>query len=439
VIDPHPRGERLGDGGLQALERLLGPAHHAVGRLLGLDLAALLRIVAGLGQRARALDHVIGSLHDDVTAGVEPGPSGATGDLMKLARLQQPMPVAVVLGQAREDHRADRDVDAHAKRVGAADHLQQAGLRELLHQAPVARQHPGMVHADAAPHELGERAPEAGGEAKRAERVRDRVALLSRAQLRRQQRLGTLHRGGLREVHDVDRRPVGRGELLQQLVDRLDRPREGERHRPLGVSDDHGLTTSPASQVVRDLADVAERGRHEQKLRVGQGQQRHLPRPAALAVGVVVKLVHHDLADVRAGAFAQRDVGQDLRRAADDRRIGVDRGVPGQHAHVVGPEDRAEREELLRDERLDRRRVERDPAIGQRREVRGHRDQRLPGAGRRGEHHVVGAEQLDRRLLLVRVEGQALGRRPLRERVVQGFGAGIGGEGIDQAHAPGSR
>ncbi len=187
VVDAHPRHERLGHGVAQALERLLGPAHHPVGRLLGLDLAALLRIVARLGERARALDHMIGRLHDDVPARVEPGTSGASGDLMKLARLQQAVAAAVVLRQAREDHRADRDVDAHAERVGAADHLEQAGLRELLDQAPVARQHPSVMHPDAAPYELGERAPEAGGEAKRTERIRDRVALRSRAQLRREQ------------------------------------------------------------------------------------------------------------------------------------------------------------------------------------------------------------------------------------------------------------
>jgi hypothetical protein len=40
-----------GAASLQALERLLGPADLAVGRLLGLDLAALLGVVAGLGQR----------------------------------------------------------------------------------------------------------------------------------------------------------------------------------------------------------------------------------------------------------------------------------------------------------------------------------------------------------------------------------------------------
>ena len=62
--------------------------------------------------------------------------------------------LAVELAQLREQHRADRDVDADAQRVGAADHLEQALLRELLDQQPVLRQQPGVVQADAVPQPL---------------------------------------------------------------------------------------------------------------------------------------------------------------------------------------------------------------------------------------------------------------------------------------------
>jgi hypothetical protein len=41
-----------------------------------------------------------------------------------------------------------------------------------------------------------------------------------------------------------------------------------------------------------------------------------------------VELVHDDEADVGVGALAQRDVGQDLGGAADDRRVGVDLASP---------------------------------------------------------------------------------------------------------------
>src|SRR3712207_9185517 len=62
------------------------------------------------------------------------GPSGAAGDLVELAHLQQPGAGAVVLRQCAEDDGADRHVDAHAEGVGAADDLEQSGLGQLLDQ-----------------------------------------------------------------------------------------------------------------------------------------------------------------------------------------------------------------------------------------------------------------------------------------------------------------
>ena len=63
-----------------------------------------------------------------------------------------------------EQHGADRYVDPHPEGVGAADHLQQPGLRQLLHQPPVAGQHAGVVHPDPVPHQAGQGAAEPGGE-----------------------------------------------------------------------------------------------------------------------------------------------------------------------------------------------------------------------------------------------------------------------------------
>ena len=435
MVDAHPRLQRLRRRVAQALEGLLGPAHHAVRGLLPLDPAQLLRVVAGLGHEPRVLDRVLGRLDHHVAGGVEPGAPRAAGDLVELARLQQPLVGAVELRQPGEDHGPDRDVDADAERVGPADHLQQPGLRQLLDQPPVARQHAGVVDADAAADELRERLAEAGGEAKAADRLGDRVALFARAELGRQQRLRALQRRGLREVHDVGRNLVGPHQLLEQLVQRLHRPREVQRHRAHGVVDQGRLAPGPPRQVVAQCADVAEGARHQQELRLRQAQDRHLPRPAALRLGVEVKLVHHDLADVGVHAFAQRDVGQHLGRAADDRGAAVDRRVARQHAHVVRAEDRAQREELLRHERLDRRGVERDPVVGQRGEVGRDRHQRLPRAGRRSQDHVVGAEQLDRRLFLVRVEAQPLLLRPAHERLVDGVGIGLARKNVDKPHA----
>jgi hypothetical protein len=104
-----------------------------------------------------------------------------------------------------------------------------------------------------------------------------------------------------------------------------------------------------------------------------------------------------------AGALAQGDVGQDLGGAADDRRVGVDRGVAGEQPDLLGAEDVAQREELLVDQRLDRRGVEADPVRRQGREVGGRRDEGLARAGRGREEtsriahtSATGAEVCDR-------------------------------------------
>ena len=161
VRDAQAGLERLGLGDDEPLEGLLGPVDEAVGGLLALDLLLLLGVVARLLDGAEVLDDVVRCLRDDPAAGVEPRPSGAADDLVELAGLEQALLRAVELRQAGEQHGADRDVDADAERVGAADDLEQAVLRELLDEAPVLRQHARVVHADAVPHEPRERAAEA--------------------------------------------------------------------------------------------------------------------------------------------------------------------------------------------------------------------------------------------------------------------------------------
>ena len=70
-----------------------------------------------------------------------------------------------------------------------------------------------------------------------------------------------------------------------------------------------------------------------------------------------MELVHDDAVHVHVLALAQGLVGQDLRGAADDRGGGVDGGVPGDHADVVGPEQAHQLEELLTDQGLEGGRV----------------------------------------------------------------------------------
>ena len=262
-----------------------------------------------------------------------------------------------------------------------------------------------------------QRLAEPGAEPEGADPVRDRVLvdLLRRVP---QQVGGVLDGRGLREVDDVHRVLAGGDQFLERVVQRLDGPAEAQRHRPLGIVDDRRVAPGARLQVVHEERHVAEGRRHQQELGVDELQQRHLPRPAAVVLRVEVELVHHHEPDVGRATLTQRDVGQHLGGAADDRRVGVDRRVAGQHADVVGAEDLDEGEELLADERLDRGGVEAHLVTGERRDVGADGDQRLPRPGRRREHDMVATEQLDDRLVLVRVKVQPPVGDPAGEGVV---------------------
>jgi hypothetical protein len=164
---------------------------------------------------------------------------------------------------------------------------------------------PGVVDADAVADQPRQRLAEAGGEAEVADRLGDRVLLLAGADVDAHERLRLLDGRGLGEVDDVDRRAVGAEQLLERLVQR--------RHDVLEVQR-HGRSTEVTTAVDRPVRRVRssskrvtspERRRHEHELRLRQLEQRDLPGPAALRVGVEVELVHDDLADVGVRPAAQ--------------------------------------------------------------------------------------------------------------------------------------
>ena len=252
------------------------------------------------------------------------------------------------------------------------------------------------------------------------------------------QRLRPLHGLRLGEVHDVDRRLMG----LQQLGQRL-----GQRRRAVLVRQRHGAgrgahdrsgTAGAAGQILLEALDITQRRGHQNELRLRQLQQRDLPRPAPVGLGVEVELVHHHLADVGVRPVAQRDGGEHLGGAADDGGVGVDRGVTGEHADVLGAEELAQVEELLRDQRLDRGGVEGDLVLGECGEVRPCRDQTLAGAGRGRQDHVRPGDHLDQRLLLGGIQRDAPLLRPPREGFEEGIGIGVARHLIDKrgCHAP---
>ena len=95
---------------------------------------------------------------------------------------------------------------------------------------------------------------------------------------------------------------------------------------------------------------------------------------AALAVGVVMKLIHHHVVHVGIRAVAERHVRENFRRAAEDGRVAIDRRIAGAEADVVGAELAAERHPLFIHQRLDRAGVDGAPPFRERLEVqrRGH-------------------------------------------------------------------
>ena len=102
VADPHARDERLGRRRSTSWSNVSSP-HDTVpsGGFLRWILRLLLRVVAGLATSRAFSIVVLGRLDDHVADRVEAGPARAPGDLVELARLEQPLARAVVLRQRR--------------------------------------------------------------------------------------------------------------------------------------------------------------------------------------------------------------------------------------------------------------------------------------------------------------------------------------------------
>ena len=427
VRDLHAGAQRLGHGRFQALEGLLVPADEPLGRLLRLALlAGLLRVAAGLAQGAGVLDVVLGRLGDDAALGVEARAARAAHDLVELARVQVAHAAAVELGEGREHHGVDGHVDAHAERVRAADDGEKPLLGELLDEQAVARQHARVVDAHAAAEQPLERLAEGRGKARALDGLLDRLSLLLGADAVAREGLRGLERRVLREVHDVERRVArAQGELDRALERRVDEL-VGEGHRARGVGQHVDRAVGVVGQGLLDACGVAQGGAHEQELRVGQGEQRDLPGPAAVVVGVEVELVHGDDAHVAVLALAQGLVGQDLGRAADDGRLRVDGRVAGDHADVLLAEELDEVEELLADQGLDGGGVVGAAVGAHAHEGEAEGDHRLTGAGRGAQDQVVAGSEVEKRLLLVGPQLDAARLDPAEEELERLVGRDVG-------------
>jgi hypothetical protein len=373
-----------------------------------------------------------------VPVGVETGPARAAGELAELAHGERTHLGAVELGERRHQHGADGDVHAHAERVGTADDRQQAGTGEPLDEAAVAGKHARVMHAHPVAQQsvecLAEPLPHPLG----AQRFGDRLALSPSGDRQAHQPLGPLDGGGLRGVHQVHRgEAVGDG--VEHAVGHVGHPplvvqRGGALHR----GDVGDTATRALFEIGGDGGHVAQRRRGQQHLAPGELQQRHLPRPATVALCVVVELVEAGEPELTRRPDGQRVVRQHLGGAHQYRRIRVDRCVAGGEAHGVGTQQVDEVEELLGHQRLDGGGPHGAATGVQRQRDTGHRHQALARTGGSGQHHVVAHRQGQDRVLLVRVQRAGGGLGPCAEGVdhLTRVGARCGKEVAQRSHHP---
>ena len=186
------------------------------------------------------------------------------------------------------------------------------------------------------------------------------------------------------------------------------------------------LTTGQRRHLLLETSRIAQGRAHQQELRLRKLQQGKLPRPAALRVGVEVELVHNDLAEVRILTLAQCNIGENLRGAADNRRLRVDGGVARNHAHVLGTKNINQVKELLRHQRLNGGGVVGSLTGCQARKMRGDSHGGLTRTGRGCQHHVMSGGNAQNCFVLGGVQCHAAGRNPLGEGFIDFFG----GEGV---------
>ena len=343
-------------------------------------------------------------LRDHPADVVETLAPGASADLMEIACGENAGLLPVELAQPGKEHGADGHVDADAQRVRATDDFQQSLLRELLDEDAILRQQPRVMQADAMPQPFLDLSAVWAGEFEAFDRAGDGGLFLARADVDAREILRALRRFKLSEMDDVHRRLAFCGQAFERLGQRQFRVGMLQRDRPVRGGHGGGRALVQLRQFFLEERRLAQRGGHEQETRLRHREQRNLPRAAALPVRVIVELVHHDILHVRLRAFAERDVREDLRRATEDGRVAIHRGVAGAEADVVRTEFAAEREPLLVHERLDRAGVNRAFALRDGFEMQRGGDERFAGAGGRVEDDVLVLEELEHRRLLRGIE-----------------------------------
>ena len=341
---------------------------------------------------------------------VVPLAAGASADLVKIARTQDRGLLAVVLAEPRKQNGADRHVDADAQGVGTADHFEQPPLRQSFDQHAVFGQQARVVQSDAVTQPALDFRPVRAAEPIPLQRLGQRGLFLAGGGRQAGKTLRAFGSRRLREMHDVHRTFPGGNEGFHGLgkrgLDVLEFQRDGAESRP----DGDRRPAVETGQFLLEKSGVAERGGHQEEACLREGQQRDLPGAAAFAVAVVVELIENDIVNIRTRALAQRQVGKNLGRTAEDWRIAVDGAVTRRKTDVLRTELPAKREPFFVDQSLDRARVDRTPTLGQGLELERRRHERFARTCGRIEDDIVLVEQLQDRGFLRRIKIERGGR-----------------------------
>ena len=413
-----PFGRRVDEAG----ESLFIPVNKITFRRLTLE--RLAAVTGGLFGKAQIFDHVFRRLDDHPALVIESLASGATADLMKIPRGQNAHLLAIELAETREEDGTDGDVNAHAQRIGATDDFEQALLRELFHQHAILGQQAGVMQADAVPQPFFDIRPVRTAEAEPFNGLRNGFLLFAGAQIETGEILRALAGFQLGEVDDVGGYATVLGKAFDGLGERQFRVGVFERHRAVaGSHGDGGLAIQAGQRLLKERG-VPERGGHEQEPRLRHRQQRHLPGHATVAVGVIMKFIHHHIMDIGGGAFAQGDVRQNFGGAAKDGRIVVHGAITGAEADVIRAELAAEGHELLIHQRLDGTGIDGPLPLPQGLKMQGGGDQGFARAGGSIENDVLLLEQFEDggflRGVQFQVAGGAIFEEASQQQVVAG-------------------
>ncbi len=238
-------------------------------RLPHLELAHLLRIAACLRAELLVFNRMLGRLCNDAPERIEASAPCAPRDLLEVANGQHLGFLAVVLAELGEEHRSDGHVHTDPQRVGAADDSKLAFLGKALHQAPVAWEHTGVVHANPMVQELLELFAKRRVETRAAEVRLDGTLLVLRQEVDAHEALGLLGRGPLREVHDVNRALALFEQLDHRVLQVLFAVSKVERHGAIGALHQGGGDAGELGDRLFELWRLAERCTHHEEACVG--------------------------------------------------------------------------------------------------------------------------------------------------------------------------